>query len=36
MQNPFEMFFGQKAEQEEPDYAEEAEVKRNVLKLRQV
>jgi ATP-dependent HslUV protease ATP-binding subunit HslU len=28
MQNPFEMLFGQKAEQEEPDYAEVAEVKR--------
>lgn len=27
MQNPFEMLFGQKAEEEEPDYAEEAEVK---------
>ena len=27
MQNPFEMLFGQKAEQEEPDYAEVAEVK---------
>jgi len=28
MQNPFEMLFGQKAEQEEPDYVEVAEVKR--------
>jgi ATP-dependent HslUV protease ATP-binding subunit HslU len=28
MQNPFEMLFGQKAEQEEPDYEAEAEVKR--------
>ena len=28
MQNPFEMLFGQKVEQEEPDYAEVAEVKR--------
>lgn len=28
MQNPFEMLFGQKAEQEEPDYTEVAEVKR--------
>jgi ATP-dependent HslUV protease ATP-binding subunit HslU len=28
IQNPFEMLFGQKAEQEEPDYAEVAEVKR--------
>ena len=28
MQNPFEMLFGQKSEQEEPDYAEVAEVKR--------
>jgi len=28
VQNPFEMLFGQKAEQEEPDYGEVAEVKR--------
>lgn len=28
MQNPFEMLFGQKAEQDEPDYSEVAEVKR--------
>ncbi|NYF24221.1 ATP-dependent HslUV protease ATP-binding subunit HslU [Sporosarcina sp. JAI121] len=28
MQNPFEMLFGQKTEQEEPDYTEVAEVKR--------
>jgi len=28
IQNPFEMLFGQKTEQEEPDYAEVAEVKR--------
>lgn len=28
MQNPFEMLFGQKSEQEEPDYTEVAEVKR--------
>ncbi|KAA0966521.1 ATP-dependent protease ATPase subunit HslU [Sporosarcina sp. ANT_H38] len=28
MQNPFEMLFGQKTEQEEPDYVEVAEVKR--------
>ncbi len=28
MQNPFEMLFGQKTEQEEPDYTEIAEVKR--------
>ena len=27
MQNPFEMLFGQKAEEEETDYTEEAEVK---------
>ena len=28
VQNPFEMLFGQKAEQDEPDYSEVAEVKR--------
>jgi ATP-dependent HslUV protease ATP-binding subunit HslU len=28
MQNPFEMLFGQKTEQDEPDYSEVAEVKR--------
>ncbi len=33
MQNPFEMLFGQKTEQEEPDYAEAAEVKHKRSKI---